>query len=71
MDSNIQNIITLINNFETYYEMSDDNRVFTRGENEKERIKFLINSLSKIDYFNILKLLNDNGKLNFSRYFKK
>lgn len=63
-------IIDLINNADCYYEMSDDHRVWERGEKEVKTLKNEIEKLSLKERTDLAIKLNANGKLYWKRYLK-
>ena len=62
-------LIARINNFDSYYEMSDSFQVTERGSYEKQQIKQLLSEVPKEQYKELEKGLNKAGLFNYKRYF--
>ena len=62
-------LIARINNFDSYYEMSDSFQVIERGSVEKHNIQRLLEQLNKEEFLQLEESLTDIGLFNFKRYF--
>lgn len=66
----LNTLVDQINNFDMYFEMSDDDKIYTKGFNEKYNIKTKVEKLSFMEKLNLYKKLNKHGKMCWNRYFK-
>lgn len=58
-----------INNFDNYYEMSDDPRIYDKGEKDKKLIKKEISLLNQEQIKELESYLNSKGRRVWDRYF--
>lgn len=66
----LQEIVKRINNFDCYYEFSDDQNVYDAGIEEETKLQALIHGLEKASQDYVIESLTAFGKDNFERYFK-
>ncbi len=65
-----QDLADRINNFDLFYEMSDDNRVYTKGKEEEEKIENILSQITDEDKKDIFSNLDMVGKKVINRYFE-
>lgn len=63
-------LVDEINNFDCYYEMSDDEAVYAEGDSTRISILNRIKKLNNSDLTLLIDSLNNIGKINYNRYFK-
>lgn len=69
MNDKIINLISEINNFDIYYEMSDYNVIYDNYNKKEKSIKNELKNINNYERNYIINSLNENGKLVFERYF--
>ncbi len=67
----IQKVARLLEQFDTYYEMSDSATVVERAERERFKINLILKEFTEEGLQMLESLLNPIGVKNFNRYFKK
>ncbi len=65
----LEQLAEQINNFDTYYEMSDDARVIDKGSEDQALIQTQLDYISDEDLDYVLLHLTKAGMENYNRYF--
>lgn len=71
MDGLVEHLSTLLNNFDIYYENSDSQIIFDKGEKSKLLIERKLSNLEPFQIQKLKKALNKVGHLAYLRYFTK
>ena len=66
----INPLVNEINNFDCYYEMSDDDTIYSEGDSNRLSILSRIKKLNVKELKLLMDSLNNIGRINYNRYFK-
>lgn len=67
----LNKIVTALNSFDIYYEMSDYDVTYDRVETERKRIENELSLLTNEQLIELKTKVSPIGKLTLQRYFKK
>lgn len=70
LEPRVQEVVDLINSISLHYEMSDDSRVYDKGQEAINSVKTLIKDFQKQEIFSVVEHLTIRGLLVRDNYFK-